>query len=454
MFQNKYVILIGKIRSMRHQITQRAAVKSAVINSGWMLFDRIIRLIGGLFIGVWVARYLGPEHFGLFSTLISIQGIAVTLCGVGFDGIITRYFIRYPHHSSVLLGTTVTIRAILGIVIGAVMLILIYFRPLPGVNFYIWVLMSVTMFFSAFNALRQYYDSRGESKYVILPELVAFGLSSGLRILGILYHFRLEWFVGIVLLEGMLGLIGYHWIYWRRHVNRVWTFRASIARLLFRHSWPILLTSGSAIIFFKIDQMILLSLVGSRETGIYSAAVRISEIAYFFPTILTTAVYPGLTKLRKIDRVRYESSLRRVFSIGMAVSYCIIIVVTLLSSWIISTLYGSDYIGSGPILIVHIWSLICICNLNISSIYITNEGLTRHYILKDAVSALCNIGLNLALIPYWNGLGSAIATLVSYSITAFFANAFIPQLRPLFKIQMDSLTLKGLWNTRNRRTSS
>ena len=35
-------------------------------NTSWLFFEKILRMFVGLFIGIWVARYLGPERFGLF----------------------------------------------------------------------------------------------------------------------------------------------------------------------------------------------------------------------------------------------------------------------------------------------------------------------------------------------------------------------------------------------------
>ena len=36
-------------------------------NTSWLFVEKILRMIVALFIGVWVARYLGPEQFGLLS---------------------------------------------------------------------------------------------------------------------------------------------------------------------------------------------------------------------------------------------------------------------------------------------------------------------------------------------------------------------------------------------------
>jgi hypothetical protein len=35
-------------------------------NTSWLFGEKILRMVVGLFVGTWVARYLGPEQFGLF----------------------------------------------------------------------------------------------------------------------------------------------------------------------------------------------------------------------------------------------------------------------------------------------------------------------------------------------------------------------------------------------------
>ncbi|HIG78164.1 MAG TPA: flippase, partial [Candidatus Lambdaproteobacteria bacterium] len=34
-------------------------------NTSWLMAERILRMIVALFVGVYVARYLGPERFGV-----------------------------------------------------------------------------------------------------------------------------------------------------------------------------------------------------------------------------------------------------------------------------------------------------------------------------------------------------------------------------------------------------
>ncbi|HTF62329.1 MAG TPA: hypothetical protein VK638_06405, partial [Edaphobacter sp.] len=39
-------------------------LRKIIGNMGWLFVDRFVRMGMGLFVGVWVARYLGPAQFG------------------------------------------------------------------------------------------------------------------------------------------------------------------------------------------------------------------------------------------------------------------------------------------------------------------------------------------------------------------------------------------------------
>jgi len=49
--------------------------KKYFFNTGWLMLDKIARLILGLFVGVWVARYLGPANYGVLSFALSFVGL-------------------------------------------------------------------------------------------------------------------------------------------------------------------------------------------------------------------------------------------------------------------------------------------------------------------------------------------------------------------------------------------
>ena len=75
---------------IRRKIEHRPDLRRVVSNVGWLFFDKILRMGVGLFVGVWVARYLGPEQFGLFSFAIALVSLFGAFVVLGLPSIVVR----------------------------------------------------------------------------------------------------------------------------------------------------------------------------------------------------------------------------------------------------------------------------------------------------------------------------------------------------------------------------
>jgi len=62
-------------------------------NTGWMFFGRFFMLGISFFVGIYIARYLGPSNYGLVSYVISFVGLFGFLASFGIDTIAGREII-------------------------------------------------------------------------------------------------------------------------------------------------------------------------------------------------------------------------------------------------------------------------------------------------------------------------------------------------------------------------
>ncbi|WP_242479729.1 oligosaccharide flippase family protein [Lamprobacter modestohalophilus] len=60
---------------IHRRIAHRPNLVKIVDNIGWLFIDKLLRMGVGLFVGVWVARYLGPEQFGLLNFAPAFTGL-------------------------------------------------------------------------------------------------------------------------------------------------------------------------------------------------------------------------------------------------------------------------------------------------------------------------------------------------------------------------------------------
>ncbi|MDP3051062.1 MAG: oligosaccharide flippase family protein, partial [Eubacteriales bacterium] len=92
------------------QITNCIGLRRILANIGWLTGDNILRMGVGLFVGVWVARYLGPEQYGTLNYAIAIVGLFSAFSKLGLDGIVVRNIVRDPSSKDEILGTACVLK--------------------------------------------------------------------------------------------------------------------------------------------------------------------------------------------------------------------------------------------------------------------------------------------------------------------------------------------------------
>ncbi|MFA7667936.1 MAG: oligosaccharide flippase family protein, partial [Burkholderiaceae bacterium] len=80
-------------------------LREYVSNTSWLALERLFRMAVGLVGWLYVARYLGPEDFGLLNYALSFVGLFATVAALGVDQLLLRELVRQPSSQAVFLGT-------------------------------------------------------------------------------------------------------------------------------------------------------------------------------------------------------------------------------------------------------------------------------------------------------------------------------------------------------------
>ena len=67
-----------------------------VRNILWAVTGKVVTLLGGLLVGIFVARHLGPEQYGLMSYVMSYVALFQVLASFGMDQIEIREESKTP----------------------------------------------------------------------------------------------------------------------------------------------------------------------------------------------------------------------------------------------------------------------------------------------------------------------------------------------------------------------
>lgn len=392
----------------------------------------------GLFVGVWVARYLGVEQFGTLNFASAFVALFSTLSTLGLPGLVIRSLTHEPEKRNEILGTTFWLQVLGGIVglILSVSTILLFRREDPLTVSLVATLGSAGIF-QAFDTIDLWFQSQVQSRYTVVAKNTAFLIFAvvkvGLINLGApLIAFALATVAEVVV--GALGLLlGYRS---QGHSLLKWRWNTALAKDLLKESWPLLLSGLTIMIYMRIDKIMLGQMVTSESVGLYSAAAQISEVWYFIPMSLAASVAPSIYAAKQIGQGPYLQRLKKLISTLTLVSIAFAIPIALLSQPIILVIFGPEFIQSAPILSVHIWASLFVFTGVATGPWFIAEGLTHLSFRRTLMGALVNVILNLVFIPIYGGVGAAIATLVSQAIASFLSNATHPRAREVFRLQL------------------
>ena len=402
-------------------IFKRGGDKRRVVsNLGWILIDKFVRLGLGLLVGIWVARYLGPTQFGVWSYVTALVALFSAVASSGLPTILIRDLVRDPSHVNEILGSAFVLQFLGGICaialcVGAATL------TDQGDNLarVMVAVVSTAFLFQSLDVIDSLFQSRVQSKYTVAAKGFAFCLASGVRVLLIMARAPLISFALAALLESFIGASMLLVVYRHQQMHiTLWRPSAAKVKKLAGESWPLIISGLFVMLYMRIDQVMLRTMMGNGAVGSYSAAVRIAEVWYFIPVAVTTSVVPGLLK-EKDDRARYLDRMQTLFD-GLAWSAIgISVVVSLFSGTIINLIYGAEYADASKALVILGWASVFVSLGVASGQFLISEGLGRISLLRAGSGAVTNICLNFWLIPAMGILGAAIATLISYGVSVF-----------------------------------
>lgn len=418
-------------------------LKKIIKNTGWLFADKVIRLLVGVFVWVWIARYLGPEQFGIFSYAIALVALLTPLAALGLENIVVRDLVKLKDKKDSILGSAFFLKLIGSVfTIAASFIIILLLRPKEELIHYLVLIIASGTIFQSLDVIDFFFQSEVKSKFSVIPKEIAFMLASVLKILLILLKFPLIAFAWVFLFEIVLGSIGLIFSYkLMRKSLFEWKIYPERVKELLKDCIPLAISSSAILLYMRIDIILIGELSNEHEVGIYSAAVRISELFYFISTIVSSSVLPVLIDNSDL----FIQRLKKIFDAMALLSYIIIIPVFILSPFIIK-MFGNDYLPACPVLAVHIWSLIFVFMGVAQGAWYLKMGSRGLYLqLKRTLTgAVINIILNIILIPDFASFGAAISTLISYAYVAYFSNLFNAETREIFHSQTQAFYLYRL----------
>ena len=376
--------------------------------------SNVFSIIAGFIAGVVLARVLGPEKYGIFTALVIIPMIVVSLTNLGIRGSAIFHVGKARYDRNELVSTVVLLlimASALGMIITAgayivygepsftALLVGLVLLVIPG-------RLAIVYFGGIFlgdDDIRKANQLNWITNALNLALIIILVWALGFEILGAVIAFMLS--ATAVAAYGLYMLMREYRIRLRFHRE----IMISLLRLgvLFSVSFFILQLN------YRIDILLLEKLRDASEVGIYSIGASIAEQLWQLPLAVGIVVFSRTAN--EEDRAAMTERTGVLVRMSFLLSVILAALMFFLVPYLIPLIFGDEYIPSIRIIQLILPGIIMVVMFRILSGHLAGLGRPEITLYVFLPALVLNVLLNFLWIPAYGGAGAAMATNVSYT---------------------------------------
>ena len=411
-------------------------------NAGWIFAEKFIRIIVGFVLFALISRVLGPTEFGFLSYYQTIATMLLAITSLGFDNVLINKFHQRKDHD-VIFSTAFWSRIGCSVLIIAIFFVGLCFETSSLQNKFVLMACLVSLVFQTQNTYFSYYQSQLKAAIITKVSLVSLIVSSLVKIFLLYKGADVLWFAASYSFDFFVSFIFIILLSNRKQyisVN-ISHFNIKMLKLLLRESWPIIASSIIIVLYTRLDQIMIMKMLGADSVALFSVAIRIAEAYIFIPAALVTSYYPLISRKTTKNNVLFY------FDVVYFSAFSMALLVAISAYYLIPLMFGMHYLDSYYVMLILLlgttFAVFGSAFTNLMIIY----GLTYLRLVRAVFGLLINFSLNIILIPRFGIIGAAFSSLISQLFAAWISNAFNKKTFECFRWQTTTVLTFGIPGT-------
>ncbi|MCV9878014.1 flippase [Brenneria izbisi] len=422
-------------------------MKKYVINTCWVLAEKIIRLSVVFLFFSLVSQKLTIYDFGMFSLSQTIMSLLIGVVSFGFDNVLIKEF-SISKKTNEIFSTSIFFRFALSLLVISGFSVFLIYSEYQAIYKYVFIISSLSIIFQVQTIYYSYYQAISKSSVITKTSIIALLISSIIKISFIYYELGIFYYALSFFLDYLFSFLLIYIVSKKEGILlKIKFFDILILKNLLKQSFPIFISTLIVMIYTRIDQFMIAKMLGVEEVAKFNVAVRISDAYMFIPMAIAASFFPMVAN--NCDK----KNIQQYFHVTHFFTFFSGAFVVCLTPWMISYFFGERYYDA-----IHVIYIIVIANV-ISSLGTVSSNILiiRNIAYLRVYRALYGLGINVILniifIPKYGIIGAAYSSLISQIVAAWISNLFSKKTRDCFYFQFFSIVtfgmpcLKGVFKT-------
>jgi len=398
-------------------------IKRGLKNFSYLTLGTIISQGIGFIGFVYLARYLGPDHYGIFVTVGAFVSIFQLIALPGLRKVVLRECSRDTENAASVLNKTIGLQSLFIFIAIIAMLVASLFTGYAVTTQLYIAIFSLKLFSESFRGfIDAIYKYSEKMQYIAVFRIIRMGLFVGFAVLFLRLGYGLFTVVMITIFTALIDVL--FRFYHSRNIVEFNIFSdLYIDKDLLK---PSAIFSGISITsqMYKRVDLLMISFLGTpAQVAVYGVAYNLAREANLLKHLIGEAFFPIAVKTLHKGSVskRFVLKYSFLFFVGMM---GLALLAFYLAEPVITILFGEDYTASIPIFKVLIFYMVVWFSTLpfVEALNATNNE--KVVLFAKSIMAGINIPLNIVLFLIYGLIGIAYSTLIVYAAGSVIINLY------------------------------
>ena len=388
-----------------------AAIRS--VAGLWLV--QIVKMVASVAVSVLTIRHLGPQQYGILGVAAACVTPFTAFCGLPQGPLVVREFAAVGESGAQAVQSTAFGMRLAGgmvqlVLAAAAVALMGYGRDIQLVALF----TSLAYLTGPFTVIGSVLEMDGRFDRVATIDLVASLSSIAVRAMLIVLDATLLWFAAAALVDACVQ-IGLYVLFNPRPgpIASRSSFSPQMAVMFLKDGWPLVLTGLAMSVTSRSDVIFISKFLGEQQVGWYLAAIRMTEVMYYFAGVISSVYFPTLAVRHGNDSAGYyrliTNSCGSAFWLGALLAHGL----TIAAPLVLPVLLGPKFAPTIMVLQILAWTIPVAALGQAFSPSILIERATRVPLYCAIFAAFVSVALNVLLIPWLGLVGAAITSIVA-----------------------------------------
>lgn len=391
-----------------------------------LIIDKLLRTIILFFFGLLLAKVLGANDYGIYSSQLAIVSMWSAVALFGVEAISLRQFAL---NKSSIFGAYFLTSVIFRLITGLLAVVCIYLYSLLIVGKVEPIFMAcVSIYFLSYSLYisEYYFKAKVKVKVLILSSFIQLSISSIIKIYGAITSKGISYFLASFAFDIFLYGIVVTVIFLHNNCKLKFRLDFTILKDLFFKALPLLVSGLCMGVYRNYDLVILSQKLNAEIVGNYALCLKLISGCYIIPVIICNIKLKDM--MNKNTTEEYYSALFRLFFILFVFSIAIYFLYLLIVHLVVEFIFMDGYsLVKDMSWFVGMYIFVIAFDTWVQN-HCINKGLRTELVVYSIVICVLVILFNSIFIPFIGYFGTILALIISYPL-AIILNIFMPNWR-------------------------